>query len=46
MGHGTKKNLQEAVRIFQEAINLGSSNASLNLGICYENGYGVQNNVQ
>ena len=41
-GNGTKENKREAVKCFKMAANkLGSGLGFYNLGICYENGFGV-----
>eukprot|EP00178_Gracilaria_changii_P001600 TRINITY_DN12229_c0_g1_i1.p1 TRINITY_DN12229_c0_g1~~TRINITY_DN12229_c0_g1_i1.p1 ORF type:complete len:1143 (+),score=161.05 TRINITY_DN12229_c0_g1_i1:475-3903(+) len=40
-GNGVDENIDEAVRLFRQAIDMGSHEANLNLGLCYFQGKGV-----
>ncbi|KAI0560338.1 Protein kinase [Gracilaria domingensis] len=40
-GNGVDENIEEAVRLFRQAIDMGSPEANLDLGMCYFLGKGV-----
>lgn len=41
-GKGVRKNYPEAVKWFDRAVKQDNYQAYYNLGVCYENGYGVE----
>eukprot|EP00466_Bigelowiella_natans_P009969 jgi/Bigna1/55664/estExt_Genewise1Plus.C_670015 len=45
-GYGVTKDYSTAVEIFRRAARRGNSNAIYNLGICYDEGYGVEKSTK